>query len=115
MPEFDREGGSQRVFHLIEFFQQAGWAVSFMAQNANDGKRYARVLRQQGVPVYVSDIPWLGGEQCLVNPADLVATGNFDLIITAFWYLAEYYLPIIRSVSPKTKIVIDSIDLHFLR
>jgi len=115
MPEFDREGGSQRVFHLIEFFQQAGWAVSFMAQNASDGERYARALRQKGVPVYVSEIPWPGGEQCLIDAHELVAAGRFDLIIIAFWYLAEYYLPIIRSVSPKTKIVIDSIDLHFLR
>jgi glycosyltransferase involved in cell wall biosynthesis len=115
MPEFDREGGSRRVFHLIEFFQEAGWAVSFIAQNASDGERYAKVLQQKGVPVYVSDGAWPGGEQCLINPADLIATGNFDLVIIAFWYIAEQYLPIIRSVSPKTRIVADSIDLHFLR
>ncbi len=62
MPEFDREGGSRRVFHLIEFFQEAGWTVSFIAQNASDGERYARALQQKGVPVYVSHNPpvlWL--------------------------------------------------------
>ena len=115
MPEFDREGGSRRVFHLIEFFQEAGWAVSFMAQSAGDGERYARVLQQKGVPVYVSGGVWPGGGQCFIDPADLLATGNFDVVIIAFWYLVEPYLPIIRSVSPKTRIVADSIDLHFLR
>lgn len=115
MPEFDREGGSRRVFHLIEFFQEAGWAVSFMAQNATDGERYARVLQQKGVPVYVSDAAWPGGEDCLIDPAKLIAAGNFDVAVIAFWYMVELYLPIIRSVSPNTRIVADSIDLHFLR
>jgi len=115
MPEFDREGGSRRVFHLIEFFLEAGWAVSFITRQARDGERYAKALQQLGVPVYVSDDVWPGGEQCLIHPADLIAAGNFDIAIIAFWYLAEYYLPIIRSVSPKTRIVADSIDLHFLR
>lgn len=115
MPEFDREGGSRRVFHLIEFLQEAGWAVSFITERGGDGERYARVLQQKGVPVYVSDKPWPGGEQCLINPADLIATGNFDLVIIAFWHVAERYIPIIRSVSPNTRIVTDSIDLHFLR
>jgi glycosyltransferase involved in cell wall biosynthesis len=115
MPEFDREGGSRRVFHLIEFFREAGWAVSFMAQSAGDGERYARVLQQKGVPVYVSGGVWPGGAQCFINPADLMAMGNFDVVIIAFWYLVESYLPIIRAVSPKTRIVADSIDLHFLR
>ena len=116
MPEFDREGGSRRVFHLIEFLQEAGWAVSFIAQYARDGERYARVLQQRGVPVHVSvGGAWPGGEQCSIHPADLIAAGNFDLAIIAFWHMVEYYLPIIRSVSPKTRIVADSIDLHFLR
>ena len=115
MPEFDREGGSRRVFHLIEFFQQAGWSVSFIAQNGMYGERYARALQQQGVPVYVSDNAWPGGEQALINPADLMARGNFDIAVIAFWYMVEHYLPIIRAVSPKTRIVADSIDLHFLR
>jgi glycosyltransferase involved in cell wall biosynthesis len=115
MPEFDREGGSRRVFHLIEFFQEAGWAVSFMAQNASDGERYARVLQQKGVPVYVIEAAWPGGEDCLVDPAKLIAAANFDIAVTAFWYVAELLIPIIRSGSPKTRIVADSIDLHFLR
>jgi len=115
MPEFDREGGSQRVFHLIEFCQEAGWAVSFIAQNGQNGERYARALQQKGVPVYVSGSAWTGGEQCLINPADLITAGNFDVAFIAFWYLVEYYLPIIRKFSPKTRIIADSIDLHFLR
>ncbi len=29
--------------------------------------------------------------------------------------MANYYLPIIRKISPQTKIIIDSVDIHFIR
>jgi glycosyltransferase involved in cell wall biosynthesis len=115
MPELDREGGSRRIFHLLEFFKEYGWAVSFMAQNAMSGARYAQALRQMGIPTYVTHNPWPGGEASLINPVQLIATGHFDVILLAFWHHAESYLPMIRAQSPHTHIVIDSIDLHFLR
>jgi glycosyltransferase involved in cell wall biosynthesis len=115
LPEFDREGGSRRIFHLLELFAEGGWAVSFMAQNAMTGLRYAQTLRQMGIPTYVTHTPWPGGESCLVNPVQLISTGHFDVILLAFWNYAENYLPIIRAQSPHTRVVIDSIDLHFLR
>lgn len=115
MPEFDREGGSRRIFHLLEFFKEGGWAVSFMAQNATTGMRYAHALQQMGIATYVSHNPWPGGESSLVNPVELIATGHFDVILLAFWHHAEICIPIIRAQSPRTRVVIDSIDLHFLR
>lgn len=115
MPEFDREGGSRRVFHLVEFLCEAGWAVSYVAQNAMDGERYVHKLQQMGVATYASRNPWAGGQESLINPETLIATGHFDLVLVAFWDQAEFYLPIVRSLSPNTKVVVDSIDLHFLR
>jgi len=35
--------------------------------------------------------------------------------VLAFWNLAEMYMPLIRRHSPKTRIIVDSIDLHFVR
>ena len=115
MPEFDREGGSRRIFHLLEFFKENGWAVSFMAQNAMAGKRYAQTLQQMGVATYASHNPWPGGDASQINPLKLIATGHFDVILLAFWHHAEYYLPIIRAQAPQARVIIDSIDLHFLR
>ncbi|HJR09522.1 MAG TPA: glycosyltransferase family 4 protein [Pyrinomonadaceae bacterium] len=115
MPEFDREGGSRRIFHLIEFLREAGWAVSFIAQNAIDGERYAHTLQQMGVATYASRNPWAGGQESLVNPEALIATGHFDLILIAFWDQAEFYLPVVRALAPGARVVVDSVDLHFLR
>jgi glycosyltransferase involved in cell wall biosynthesis len=115
MPEFDREGGSRRVFHLIEFLCEAGWAVSFVAQNAIDGERYAHTLQQMGVATYASRNPWAGGQESIINPEALIATGHFDLILIAFWDQAELYLPVVRTLAPRARVVVDSVDLHFLR
>lgn len=115
MPEFDREGGSRRIFHLIEFLVEEGWAVSFMAQNGSGGEHYARVLRAMGVACYAGPDSWRTGDEFVERPEELIAAGNFDLAILAFWYIGETYLPVIRSHSPKTRVLIDSIDLHFLR
>src|ERR687893_209574 len=54
LPEYDRESGSRRTFHLIEFLREAGWAVTFIAQNPAEGEqRYVRALQQRGVATYV--------------------------------------------------------------
>ncbi|MBC8160516.1 MAG: hypothetical protein H7Z42_04780, partial [Roseiflexaceae bacterium] len=36
-------------------------------------------------------------------------------LMLAFWPLAERFLPQLRAASPECKIVVDSIDLHFVR
>ena len=105
-PEFDRESGSRRIYHLIEFLREAGWAVSFLAQNEAAGGRYMRMLRQQGVATYGD------GDRKIDQ---LLTVGRFDLAIVAFWHLAAVYLPKIRALSPSTRVMVDSIDVHFLR
>src|SRR5437867_1292510 len=115
MPEFDREGGSRRIFHLIEFLQQAGWTVSFVAEYAAGGERYAKILQQKGIRTYAVYDPWLNGQNALTDMELLIHGGKFDLVLFAFWSCAEPYIPMIRSLSPATTIVVDSVDVHFLR
>lgn len=105
-PEFDRESGSQRLHHLIEFLREDGWAVSFVARNEATGTRHMRMLRQDGVATYGQ------GDRQLDA---LVQVGRFDLAILAFWHLAAMYLPRIRALSPSTRVIVDSVDVHFLR
>src|ERR1051326_6433022 len=118
MPELDREGGSRRVFHFLEFFRRAGWNVTFAADNAQAGERYAEMLQQMGIPVYVLHPSFESGSNdrnAFTNAAELFQAGHFDLVLFAFWMCAEPYIPLLRSLSPSTKAVVDSIDLHFLR
>jgi len=106
LPEYDREGGSRRIFYLIELLREAGWAVTFAAENPNGDERYVRTLQQRGVAVH---------QGFGARTKDLFRFGRFDVAIFAFWYLAEGHVSELRRVSPKTKIIVDVIDLHWLR
>ena len=49
LPEFDREGGSRRIYHFIQFLRDEGWSVTFICENALRGKeRYVQVLVGEG-------------------------------------------------------------------
>jgi glycosyltransferase involved in cell wall biosynthesis len=106
MPQYDRQRGSQRALELIEFLQEAGWAVSFVAQHGNNGERYMRMLQQRGVATYI------GFDS---RTDQLIGSDRLDLAILGFWHIAELCMPIIRRTSPTTRVIVDSIDLHLLR
>jgi glycosyltransferase involved in cell wall biosynthesis len=106
MPEFDRERGSRLIYDLIGFLQGAGWAVTFIARNGRGGDRYARLLRQRGVETHAG----LGDRAEVV-----IAAGRFEVAVVAFWHLAEQLLPLVRRLSPETRVLVETIDLHFVR
>ncbi len=106
MPEFDRDSGSRRVLHLIESLQEAGWTVTFVSHHAHRRPRYSRELERRGVSVYLGDQLWM---------EPLLSTDDYDLAVFGLWDIAEPHIPLIRSISPRTRILVDSIDLHFLR
>ncbi len=107
MPEFDRESGSKRVYDFILFFREAGWDVTFAPrQVVGRPDRYIRLLEKAGVVVQPAQ-----GDDI----SELIRYGGFDLALLAFWHIGELYTPVIRVLSPRTKVVVDSVDLHFVR
>ena len=106
LPEFDREGGSRRIFHLLELLRDDGWAISYVAENPHGDERYVRMLQQMGIAVYRGFNP---------RTDQLLRLGHFDIAIFAFWYVAEHQIRRIRRLSRRTKIIVDVIDLHWLR
>ncbi len=115
LPEFDIEGGSRRIFHLVQFLVEAGWMVSFMAPWVPHGERYERILRQLGVATYRKGLKELGEGLWRTEADRLIATGKLDLALIGFWHVAEDWAPVVRRLSPETRVVVDSVDLHFLR
>src|SRR5262245_45537378 len=115
MPEFDREGGSRRIFHFLEFFQRTGAAVHFAADHPTGGERYARMLQQMGIPTFVLRQSGADEKVGQYHFEQLMAGGHFDLVVFVFWHVAETYAPIVRSASPKTCVVVDTVDIEFLR
>jgi glycosyltransferase involved in cell wall biosynthesis len=106
LPEHDRESGALRLYNLIELLRELGWSVTFVTPQTDGGERYERHLRQLGIATYV-------GSQAPLEA--LLRSGRFRLALAAFWGHAEPLLPLIRRLSPATHVLIDSVDLHFLR
>ena len=106
VPQPDRDRGSKVIDDLIRFLQEAGWQVTFVTATPPDDVRHVRDLERRGVAVLHGTVTAF---------EDLVAAVSYDVAILAFWPTAELYLPILRRLSPRTRVIVDSIDLHFLR
>jgi len=107
LPEYDRECGSRRLYELVEYLRSDGCDVTYVALDDRPANRYLLHLRRNGVACYtgLSD----------TNLDQLITAAQFDVAVLAFWHAAEGVMPRLRRLSPRTRIVIDSIDLHFLR
>lgn len=120
LPIFDRASGSRRLFEIIKIFIDQGHAVTFIARNGFNQERYAKELMRLGVEVYSTDPDKMRalGYNTSTSPIDLkklLTESQYDLAWLSFYYIAEQYLPDIRRFSPKTRIYIDTVDVHFMR
>ncbi len=107
MPAFDRDAGSQLVDHTIRFLLDAGWRVTFLAKEEPDvvERRHAERLRRMGVPAYAG----FGWAERLLRSA------SFDLALISYWGPAATLVPLVRRLSPTTRVVVNTVDVHFLR
>lgn len=106
VPEPDRDSGSRRIVDHVDLLRELGYDVTFLTTQPLRQDRHLQALRQRGVGVYQ------GTPQQLHT---LLTATHFDLALLAFWPTAELFLPDIRRLSPETRVIVDSVDLHFLR
>jgi len=118
VPQQDRDSGGRRLHDLIRFLLETGWSVDFVALHGIDKHpEYVRSLQRQGVAVHGNrslrqeDGSWTGGD----GFAELIDRVPFDLALLSFWPVSEYCLPVLRRLSPRTRVIVDSVDVHFLR
>jgi glycosyltransferase involved in cell wall biosynthesis len=100
IPAYDRESGARRLDHLIGMLRALGWAVSLRVESLDGGEAYLPRLHEAGIDVGLIGAP---------PPTPP------DLIVIQFWGVAEAHLPALRAAHPHAKILIDSVDLHFVR
>ncbi len=107
MPAFDRDSGSQDIDYTVQFLLRAGWKVTYLAREERGvaEERHANRLRQMGVATYAG----LGVTERVLR------SNEFDLTIIAFWELAAELLPLLRKHSPGTRVLVNTMDVHFLR
>lgn len=105
LPRFDKSSGDLRLYSIIELLARE-YDITFFTNHFQAGDElYAAQLRQWGVTVSGQEMSF----------GDLLENNSFTTAIIEFYFAAEYYLPRLRLLQPHCKVVIDSVDVHFLR
>jgi O-antigen biosynthesis protein len=107
VPARDRDSGSLRMTWIIRLLVQAGCAVSLLPMNGLSPQPYTSEFQRLGVEV-------LYGTRDVVRVLRERA-GVYDLAILSRPEVAQRLLDDIRSISPRTFIVYDTVDLHHVR
>ena len=121
LPMFDRASGSLRLFSIISLLKQQGYHVTYIAGDGHcQQERYSRILGRMGVEVYATDPAMMRqmGVPAGGRPIDLkrlLILRRYSVAYLSFYFVASHYLSAIRYFSPLTTIVIDTVDIHFVR
>src|SRR5262249_46316651 len=107
--------GSRRLWELLHLLRAQGNAVTFIALNGYEGDAYREQLEQIGVEVYQGDAGKLVQDARPFDVPQLLADTRYDVALLSFYYIAAQSLPELRGVSPQPRVVVDSVDLHFVR
>ncbi|MCI0416656.1 glycosyltransferase, partial [bacterium] len=120
LPVFDRNSGNHRAYQMMRLVRQADHPLTFVARNGEYQNRYKQELQNLGIETYATDQKHFDSNGYTpssppIHWDDLLKQGDYRLAILSRYQNAEIYLPLIRAHSPKTKIVLDTVDVHFLR
>ena len=107
IPTPDQDAGSRRMFELLRILVDLGFGVTFVPYNGADVPRYSTALGDLGIEF----LP----EQTNLAPLLQQISPDLRVAILSRPKPSWPYLPLIREISPNTKIVYDTVGLHFLR
>jgi|GEM_PF-404064 len=122
LPFYDRASGCLRLFQIIEILQDMRFHITFVSISKKMETIYKPVLQQMGVEVlagYSSAARECGFETPNDDPSafyqHLLQERSYSYAMLDFWHIAEKFIPAIRTFSPQTEIIVDSVDIHFVR
>ncbi len=122
LPVWDKASGSLRLFNYLKILKSMDAHITFFARLGSTDPKYRFTLQQLGIEVYENDEKALKAAGYVLHkvvppiPYEVIFKERaFDYAVISFWFLAEYYMAIIRKYSPKTRIIVDSVDIHFVR
>ena len=109
LPQPDRDSASLRQFNLMRMLVQSGAHVVFLCTDQPQAGNALEKLRQLGVETWQAPF-------CPSPPAWLAIHGaRFEVVMLCRHYLAAPMLPLVRRHAPQARLVLDTVDLHYLR
>jgi GT2 family glycosyltransferase len=107
IPKTDEDAGSVRMFRIIESLISLGYKVTFFPNFTGYTGKHLKELQQIGVEVIYGPIEF--------NEFAREYAEYYNLIILSRPRIASYYIDICRVYAPESRIIYDTVDLHYLR
>ena len=109
VPEFDKDSGSCRMFHILKILTELGHKVTFIGDNLLKSEPYTEILQQCGVEVQYA--PYIRSvEEFLIKNGKY-----FDIVILSRAHIADKHILMIKKYCTKAKVIFDTVDLWYLR
>ena len=121
LPIYDKASGSFRLFQIVNILANNPRVhITYIARSGQHGDKYIKLLISLGVEVYHTDPEKLFsfnilGYRHLINLKYILSQKHYHYAFLSFYEIALQYLPDIRLYSPDTRVIIDTVDIHFLR
>ncbi len=109
VPLYDREAGSQRIYHIVQMLLASGYNVIFLPDNYAPIEPYTTELQQMGVEV----LHHVEGGRTLNEALDMVLP-LLDFVWISRPHLFEKYAPIVRR-NRSLRLIYDTVDLSHVR
>lgn len=108
-PNYDQSSGGNRLYEILKILQtDLEYQVYFFTHNLID-KRYEKALRSMGVKVFCS-------RSLMDELTYLKRDGvHFTHVFFAWWDMGEAYISRVRALFPDIIILVDSVDIHWVR
>jgi GT2 family glycosyltransferase/glycosyltransferase involved in cell wall biosynthesis len=119
----DVASGELRLWRALQVLGETHQIV-FLAIDAMGASRYVRDMEDAGITVFQNDVdrwPSFGFGHDLprgtptVDLGGLLMQNDFAFVYAYFPDVGSVYLPIVRQLKPETPVVVDSVDIGFLR
>src|SRR5260370_29845212 len=105
----DRDSGSVRMFQIVKLLHELGHRVTFVPDNLADIPPYTAELQKRGINVVHH--PYIKKVRDY-----LIAHGSeFDVVVLSRCQFARKHIADVRLYAPQSRIIFDTVDLHFLR
>jgi GT2 family glycosyltransferase len=109
LPMPDRDSGSLRMFQILKILHGLGHRVTFLPDYVGNLPPYGAALQKRGIEVVCHPYVKSVGEY-------LVAHGSeFDVVVLSRRDIAGKHIADVRQYAPQSRIIFDTVDLHFLR
>ena len=109
LPMSDRDSGSLRMFQILKILHLLGHRVTFLPDNLADMPPYTCELQKRGIQVvhhpYVKRV-----RDYLISHGS-----DFDAVVLSRCQFARKHITDVRRYAPQSRIIFDTVDLHFLR